>query len=934
MTDKRISELTRVSSPDGTEIIPAVTGDINKSTVGITAEAFATYAASLVDLNDIPDINTYLLVTDAAITYSTLGHTHTKSEITDLGDLGQIDTLAEASDYNLLLTEAEATSNYSPVGHTHTLGELSNVDLTAEADNYVLTYNSSTSNYEPKSVAGGITLDALSNVNFTSLSDEDIVIYDGSANEFVNTPKGTLGITQIQDGTDVTDTLETGATLIWDGTNFESKDIDLKIFNSAGGDMLQLVHTGATSGVEANPFLEFHYAASPSSSPTRIGYLGFTATSNDDLTLYGVGDINLRANGTGYIRHYGEAQFIQGAFTYNVAGGSKGTGTLNAGELFEEGVSISDIYAPIVHTHLLSDASDYALLATVVDSDNNYAPIVHNHTLSEITDSGDLASLNTLSQASDYNSLLTEAEATSNYAPLSHNHTLSEITDSGNLAPLDTLAEASDYNLLLTEAEAVTNYSAKVHTHTLSDVTDSGDLAGLDTLSQASDYSSLLTESEATFNYAPISHTHVVADITDRPYLTVGNVINASTELDFSSEDIKARGVGDMTFTRSTTGTYLSKDGYIKTAGIDQPRIEKDGILLESAGTNYLFPSLPNGTGSTDWVKSSSMVVTPNAGIGLDGITNDAVKVEDVNDGESSILHITSTLASTLDKYQTIFLKKGVGQYCQVELRRYSTGPTDTQSYYFDFDNLTATPSAGLGIVDITQLADGWVRIIAFYNESETSTSVRTLIRPVTASNTTDNSLTGHIFIGGVQISTEPASYIPTTTTTATRTVDVLQFTKAGNIPDLTTTKDEMSILVDFTMSPRASSSSLSGYLWGRYVNSSSYFRAYFAGGAFRFNHQHTGYTANQISGTAPSEPLDTHRFGLVITKDHALRIYLNGEFQGEDLDSLDTPLADAISDYFCIGSYNSGGGGATTGNFKNFRVFDKALTDEEMRVA
>ena len=49
-----------------------------------------------------------------------------------------------------------------------------------------------------------------------------------------------------------------------------------------------------------------------------------------------------------------------------------------------------------------------------------------------------------------------------------------------------------------------------------------------------------------------------------------------------------------ITFTRSTTGTYLGSDGLLKSAAIDEARIEYDaegnclGLLVEEARTNLL----------------------------------------------------------------------------------------------------------------------------------------------------------------------------------------------------------------------------------------------------------------------------------------------------------------------------------------------------------
>lgn len=52
--------------------------------------------------------------------------------------------------------------------------------------------------------------------------------------------------------------------------------------------------------------------------------------------------------------------------------------------------------------------------------------------------------------------------------------------------------------------------------------------------------------------------------------------------------DVVARMVN---FSRSTTATYTGKDGQLKTAAVNEPRFEKEGLLLEGASTNIVTNS-------------------------------------------------------------------------------------------------------------------------------------------------------------------------------------------------------------------------------------------------------------------------------------------------------------------------------------------------------
>ncbi|SIP88688.1 phage head spike fiber domain-containing protein [Aeromonas hydrophila] len=52
--------------------------------------------------------------------------------------------------------------------------------------------------------------------------------------------------------------------------------------------------------------------------------------------------------------------------------------------------------------------------------------------------------------------------------------------------------------------------------------------------------------------------------------------------------DVVARMVN---FSRSTTATYIGKDGQLKTAAANEPRFEKEGLLVEGQSTNYIVRS-------------------------------------------------------------------------------------------------------------------------------------------------------------------------------------------------------------------------------------------------------------------------------------------------------------------------------------------------------
>lgn len=92
--------------------------------------------------------------------------------------------------------------------------------------------------------------------------------------------------------------------------------------------------------------------------------------------------------------------------------------------------------------------------------------------------------------------------------------------------------------------------------------------------------------------------------------------------------DVVARMVN---FARSTTATYIGKDGLLKTAAVNEPRFEKDGLLVEGQSTNLIPTSnFPQGLGG--WIAPNPSGNTYAYGSAPDG-SNTAMKAAFAGDG-------------------------------------------------------------------------------------------------------------------------------------------------------------------------------------------------------------------------------------------------------------------------------------------------------------
>ena len=246
--------------------------------------------------------------------------------------------------------------------------------------------------------------------------------------------------------------------------------------------------------------------------------------------------------------------------------------------------------------------------------------------------------------------------------------------------------------------------------------------------------------------------------------------IKPSLNLNF----VKARALDPrVTLERASVGTYVGRDGLIKTAGEDEPRFDHDPVTLESLGllieesrTNIAYgtPSAANATLSTSQDNSltgtnNAFLVTKNSG---------TASQSHLNFGVNGSVSTTSFVAS-------VFVK---GVNTDTFFIQTTSTPTDDNLYiYFntstgvtsftDFNNPSVTVTAF-----IEDYHDGWKRLVAviqnFAQSSFNGNTVRIgFANPANNSQQYQNN-THQALVYGFQVEdgSFPTSYIPTESAT------------------------------------------------------------------------------------------------------------------------------------------------------------------------
>jgi hypothetical protein len=238
-----------------------------------------------------------------------------------------------------------------------------------------------------------------------------------------------------------------------------------------------------------------------------------------------------------------------------------------------------------------------------------------------------------------------------------------------------------------------------------------------------------------------------------------------------------------ITFTRSSTATYVDEDGLIKSAATNTPRFDHDpttgdclGLLIEESKTNLITYSEDYSINSF----TSDILITTNTITAPDGNTTADTLTANINGGSNTCL-VDKNFVSTVSTNYTysVFLKAGTSPKSTANL--YFTGGTFREARL----EITwgATPSTTLtstvGTTATSSLVaypNGWYRAIITYNSGNNTGAVsRVYVRDFGTSNVSGET----VYAWGHQVETGafPTSYIPTVASTVTRSADSASIT-------------------------------------------------------------------------------------------------------------------------------------------------------------
>ena len=231
-----------------------------------------------------------------------------------------------------------------------------------------------------------------------------------------------------------------------------------------------------------------------------------------------------------------------------------------------------------------------------------------------------------------------------------------------------------------------------------------------------------------------------------------------------------------ITFVRNSIGTYLDRDGLIKTAGEDEARFDHDpatgeslGLLIEETRTNLITYS--ESFDQSYWQKFDNGLVQANQATSPDG-TNTADKLYQTASGSTG--HIVSAqISTTVGTVFTgsVFIKADTFNNPIFAINFRNSGGGSVGYFGRKIDLTNGSTSTGFSVPDsflVTDFGNGWYKITVTQAAPANTVSVRLFIRlETTAANAA-------VFIWGAQLEEGgfPTSYIPTSGSTVTRSED------------------------------------------------------------------------------------------------------------------------------------------------------------------
>lgn len=254
--------------------------------------------------------------------------------------------------------------------------------------------------------------------------------------------------------------------------------------------------------------------------------------------------------------------------------------------------------------------------------------------------------------------------------------------------------------------------------------------------------------------------------------------------------------LGDFTFSRASSATYVDESGDLQSASSNVIRIDYRNnvaaLLYEpTSATNLCAES---NTFTTTWGTSGPPTLTQDQ-VGPDGQANSAWTITDDNAGSAEYIVYSYTVAADTSYVLSIFIEKDAAPATYPGFGMINVGAGSPLFIIDPSDGSLAAFSSGSADNTFVDDLGGFLRVSAAFTSGASPGASAIRFYPAVSTNgsTSDLSATGSSVVYGLDLvaGSAPSSHIPTSGSTATRAAESITFSLDAGTYDVRVVTDD-----------------------------------------------------------------------------------------------------------------------------------------------
>lgn len=382
-----------------------------------------------------------------------------------------------------------------------------------------------------------------------------------------------------------------------------------------------------------------------------------------------------------------------------------------------------------------------------------------------------------------------------------------------------------------------------------------------------------------------------------------------------------------VTFSRASTATYINKSGVLTVAEIDEPRFEKEGLLIEGQRTNYFINS------------NTPELWNPNPGLNRSETKTDSrgFKYATFTPGEYLGGSGTYTVIAGLTPNKIAVVKddaitisfRAKGNNVRFAARFDKGDPLTSVAAAFIDSTTLAVSTSGTDMANIilkNVVRDGeWVAIEIVYKVTDDSTDIRGVIQMVDKSGTNfDDTSFMDLTTPQVELGSCASSFIITEGTPATRASDLVSIPTRNNLY-----KPPFTFLLEvhkkWDIAPNAAPR-----VWDiASANTGQSAIAAINRGSGKLYMSLSNPSGSYVNSTASDVFAEKTIFGCIAKADGNFHVVTNGKAVNDTYCEYNGVTADKNIRF---GGQTNTGERHLFGHIRNFRIWSKELTDRQLK--